>query len=342
MVEWQQPDHHEEANQFLQQQLSRAHNQWTQEKQRQQNNTEDQGVEAEETHFGIFAITIKINPNHLMKTRSAQRISDGREHMFGPKQNNRLAKKLIQEILQTTDLNIINMEDKQGTEKMTHEEIHNIDLKRVKQVYQHIEDDILMITRVQLDSGCCGLNMLKDGRLFPYGTACGKHIHISTAVEGQTGTAKKYGVAVGSFPRIDNVIDRRSLPRQAFQLGLSILDDRYHELINENRFDIETDGTNTPHRVDKKNKCIWMYENTEQQCIVPVTWERNAIYIDLRPLTTKEAIEYVTNHPMEDEEWKMGPHSSDRPHKIRKTTQDDLKDTREVTTTTIEEEQPCW
>ena len=85
-----------------------------------------------------------------------------------------------------------------------------------------------------------------------------------------------------------------------------------------------------------------MYENTEQQCIVPVTWERDAVYIDLRPLTTKEAIEYVTNHPMEDEEWKMGPHSSDRPHKIRKTTQDDLKDTREVTTTTIGEEQPCW
>ena len=208
-----------------------------------------------------------------------------------------------------------------------------------------------MIKRVQLDSGCCGLNMLKDGRLFPYGTACGTHIHISTAVEGQTGTAKKYGVAVGSFPRIDNVVDRRILPRQAFQLGLSILDDRYHELINENRFDIETDGTNTPHRVDKKNKCIWMYENTEQQCIIPVTWERDAVYIDFRPLTTKEAIEYVTNHPMEDKEWKMGPQSTDRPHKIRKTIQQTIDDTTsrdketltsELATTMIDDEQPCW
>jgi len=198
----------------------------------------------------------------------------------------------------------------------------------MKQLTQYIEDDLQMIKRIQLDSGCCGLNMLKDGRLFPNGTACGRHIHISTAVEGQTGNAKKYGVAVGSFPRIDNVVDRRMLPRQAFQLGLSILDDRYHELINENRFDIETDGTNTPHRVDKKNKCIWMYENTEQQCIVPFTWEKDAIYIDFRPLTTKEAIEYVTKHPMEDEEWKMGPLSSDRPHKIRNTTQGNLKDLR--------------
>ena len=71
-----------------------------------------------------------------------------------------------------------------------------------------------------------------------------------------------------------------------------------------------------------------MYENTEQECIITVAWERDAIYIDFRPLTTKEAIEYVTNHPMEDEEWKMGPHSTNRPHKIRKTTQDNTKDIR--------------
>jgi hypothetical protein len=94
-----------------------------------------------------------------------------------------------------------------------------------------------------------------------------------------------------------------------------------------------------------------MYENTEQQCIIPVTWERDAIYIDFRPLTTKEAIEYVTNHPMEDKEWKMGPQSTDRPHKIRKTIQQTIDDTTsqdketptsELATTMIDDEQPCW
>ena len=331
--EWHEPNYEGAANQWLQQQpppwqqqLSRAQNQY--ETPQHQSYTDDRGVEMEEAHFGIFAITIKIDPRHLIQTRKVQQVSDGREHGFGPTQNNRLAKKMLQEILQTKDPNIVTMMDKEGTETLTDETIHNIDLRRTRQMNQYIEDTVEMIKRVQLDSGCCGLNMLKDGRLFPYGTACGTHIHISTAVEGQTGTAKKYGVAVGSFPRIDNVVDRRSLPRQAFQLGLSILDDRYHELINENRFDIETDGTNTPHRVDKKNKCIWMYENTEQQCIIPVTWERDAIYIDFRPLTTKEAIEYVASHPMEDKEWKMGPQSTDRPHKIRKTIQQNTKDIR--------------
>jgi hypothetical protein len=46
---------------------------------------------------------------------------------------------------------------------------------------------------------------------------------------------------------------------------LAVCDDAIHDLVNENRFDINLDGTPTPHRVDKKNRCIWMYEGTQEQ-----------------------------------------------------------------------------
>jgi hypothetical protein len=60
---------------------------------------------------------------------------------------------MLQEILQTKDLNIVTMVDKQGTEILTHEIIHNIDLRRTRQLSQYIEDAEEMIKRVQLDSG---------------------------------------------------------------------------------------------------------------------------------------------------------------------------------------------
>jgi hypothetical protein len=86
--EWHEPNYEGAANQWLQQQtpqwqqqLIRAHNQWTPEKPRHQNYTDDRGVEVAEEHFGLFAITIKIDPRHLMQTRSVQQVSDEREHV---------------------------------------------------------------------------------------------------------------------------------------------------------------------------------------------------------------------------------------------------------------------
>ena len=181
-----------------------------------------------------------------------------------------------------------------------------------------IEDDHRLKCRRQLDSGCCGLNMLKDILFFIYGTADGSCIKVSTAVEGQMGTAARYGIAVGSLPTIDNVNDRRVQHRRAFQLGLSILDSTYHELINENRFDIEADGNPSPHRVDKKNMCIFMYEHDEtRRCIVPLTWQRDAIYLDFRPLTENEGIEYVRNHPMKDSDWTLGANINEKALQVR-------------------------
>jgi hypothetical protein len=63
--------------------------------------------------------------------------------------------------------------------------------------------------------------------------------------------------------------------------------------VNENRFDINLDGTSTPHRVDKKNRCIWMYEGTDEQFLVPLDYERDALYIDYRPLQAQEQVAFI-------------------------------------------------
>jgi hypothetical protein len=59
-------------------------------------------------------------------------------------------------------------------------------------------------------------------------------------------------------------------------------------LVNENRFDINLDGMPTPHRVDKKNRCIWMYEGTQEQFIVPLEYDRDALCVDYRPRSATE------------------------------------------------------
>ena len=73
---------------------------------------------------------------------------------------------------------------------------------------------------------------------------------------------------------------RRAEPRKAIRTGLAVCDSRIHNLLNENRFDINLDGSNTPHRVDKKNKCVWMYEGTAEEMIIPLSYEHDALYID--------------------------------------------------------------
>jgi hypothetical protein len=215
---------------------------------------------------------------------------------------------------------IVPHQQREDTERTTWDMI-DYDMSALwAKVYRNvaIEDDHRLKCRRQLDSGCCGLNMLKDILFFIYGTADGSCIKVSTAVEGQMGTAARYGIAVGSLPTIDNVNDRRVQHRRAFQLGLSILDSTYHELINENRFDIEADGNPSPHRVDKKNMCIFMYEHDEtRRCIVPLTWQRDAIYLDFRPLTENEGIEYVRNHPMKDSDWTLGANINEKALQVR-------------------------
>jgi hypothetical protein len=75
--------------------------------------------------------------------------------------------------------------------------------------------------------------------------------------------------------------------------------------VNENRFDINLDGTSTPHRVDKKNRCIWMYEGTDEQFLVPLDYERDALYIDYRPLQMHEQVAFIKNNPLKPTEWSL-------------------------------------
>ena len=77
-------------------------------------------------------------------------------------------------------------------------------------------------------------------------------------------------------------------------------------MLNENRFDINLDGSNTPHRVDKKNKCVWMYEGTRDQIIIPLDYNHDALYIDYRPLSTREQVEFVQNNPLKTTDWHLG------------------------------------
>ena len=113
--------------------------------------------------------------------------------------------------------------------------------------------------RMQIDSGCCGMSMLSSPAYFCYGLADGKKINIHTAEKVAARKAKAYGIAAGSVPTLTDLKTREAGPRKAIRTGLAVCDDAIHDLVNENRFDINLDGTPTPHRVDKKNRCIWMY-----------------------------------------------------------------------------------
>jgi hypothetical protein len=142
-----------------------------------------------------------------------------------------------------------------------------------------IEDDGKVV-RQQMDSGCCGMSMLGNPAYFPYGLAHGNKINVHTAEKGTVRQAKACGVAAGSVATIKDLQTRAPGPRRAIRTGLAVCDDAIHGLVNENRFDINLDGTSTPHRVDKKNRCIWMYEGTDEQFLVPLDYERDALYID--------------------------------------------------------------
>ena len=145
-----------------------------------------------------------------------------------------------------------------------------------------------------MDSGCCGMSMLSDRRYFPYGVTDGNVVKVHTAEVGAVRTAEAYGVAAGSVPTIIDITSHQAGPRRAIRTGLAVCDGNIHNLINENRFDINLDGTDTPHRVDKKNRCIWMYEGTEQQFIIPLSYDHDAMYIDYRPLSTEEQVEFFS------------------------------------------------
>jgi hypothetical protein len=116
--------------------------------------------------------------------------------------------------------------------------------------------------------------------------ADGKKINIHTAEEGAMRNARAYGIAAGSVPTPADLETRKPGPRKAIRTGLAVCDSAIHDLSNENRFDINLDSTPTPHRVDKKNRCIWMYEGTQEQLIVPLEYDRDALYVDYRPRAT--------------------------------------------------------
>jgi hypothetical protein len=90
------------------------------------------------------------------------------------------------------------------------------------------------------------------------------------------------------------------------ELSLGICDERYNDLLNENRFIFNLDGTRTPHHVDKENRCIWFYKGLPNQFIVPIEWESDQMHIDMRPLDGSEAVQYLQANPMEPSDWKIG------------------------------------
>jgi hypothetical protein len=96
-----------------------------------------------------------------------------------------------------------------------------------------------------MDSGCCGMSMLSNPAFYPYGLGDGKVIRVHTAEKNVVRTAEKYGVAAGSVPTTMDLKTRRAGPRKAIRTGLAVCDSRIHNLLNENRFDINLDGSNT-------------------------------------------------------------------------------------------------
>ena len=174
------------------------------------------------------------------------------------------------------------------------------------QMWLKISDDPTKTVKLQMDSGCCGMSMISDQSYYPYGLADGKVIRIHTAEKNVVRTAANYGIAAGSVPTIIDITTRTAGPRQAIQTGLAVCDPRIHDLVNENRFDINLDGSNTPHRVDKKNRCVWMYEGTDQQFITPLEYDHDALFIDYRPMTAEEQVTYVKQNPLKMDQWHLG------------------------------------
>jgi hypothetical protein len=169
-----------------------------------------------------------------------------------------------------------------------------------------IVDDEEAGCRLQMDSGCCGMSMINDPNFFPYGLTDGKVIRVHTAEKDVVRTAEQYGVAAGSVPTILDIETRMAGPRKAIRTGLAVCDSRIHNLLNENRFDINLDESNTPHRVDKKNRCVWMYEGTRDQIIIPLEYNYDAMFIDYRPLTTTEQVQFVRQNPLATTDWHLG------------------------------------
>jgi len=196
------------------------------------------------------------------------------------------------------------------------------------QMWLKISDDPTKTVKLQMDSGCCGMSMISDQSYYPYGLADGKVIRIHTAEKNVVRTAANYGIAAGSVPTISNIATRTAGPRQAIQTGLAVCDPRIHDLVNENRFDINLDGSNTPHRVDKKNRCVWMYEGTDRQFITPLEYDRDALYIDYRPMTAEEQVTYVAQNPLKMDQWLIG----DDTHRLLRPANEVLEVQRQETT----------
>jgi hypothetical protein len=130
----------------------------------------------------------------------------------------------------------------------------------------------------QMDSGCCGFMVLKGPRFYLRGRANGSKIEIHIAKAGDPDTAESYGAPIASVPTTSDPIIRRPEQRKIVELSLGICDDRHNDLVNENRFTSNLDGTRTPHHVDKENKCIWFYKGLENQFIVPLEWDSDQMH----------------------------------------------------------------
>ena len=162
----------------------------------------------------------------------------------------------------------------------------------------------------QLDSGCCGFMMLHDPAFYLRGRANGNKIKIHIAKTGEPDTAESYGAPIASMPTISDPINRQAEGRKVVELSLGICDERYNDLVNENRFTFNLDGSRTPHHVDKENKCIWFYKGLPNQFIVPIEWDCDQMHIDMRPLEGSEATQYLEANPMDTSEWKLGPNQN--------------------------------
>ena len=49
-----------------------------------------------------------------------------------------------------------------------------------------------------------------------------------------------------------------------------------------------------------------MYEGTEKQFIIPLSYDHDAMYIDYRPLSTEEQVQFVQANPLSREDWTLG------------------------------------
>jgi hypothetical protein len=49
-----------------------------------------------------------------------------------------------------------------------------------------------------------------------------------------------------------------------------------------------------------------MYEGTAEEMIIPLSYERDALYIDYRPPTAEEQVQFVRANPLPMEDWSLG------------------------------------